>query len=151
MSRRLLVLVGVAALVAVGTAYAWTQVVDDDGPAEETAASPASTTAAPTTTAPPATPTTAPPFRGWVDPASSGQPFPHATVEGLLTFRGNPTRSWYGEGPVPRQPRPQWTYPGSAMCSESEDGEGVRTWCGTGWTGEPAVFERDGRTWVRCV
>ena len=148
MSRRLLVLVGVAALVAVGTAYAWTQVVDDDGPAEETAASPASTTAAPTTTAPPATTTTAPPFRGWVDPASSGQPFPHATVEGLLTFRGNPTRSYYGEGPVPRQPRPQWTYPGSAMCSESADGEGMRTWCGTGWTGEPAVFERDGRTWV---
>ena len=21
-------------------------------------------------------------------------------------------------------------------------------WCGTGWTGQPAVFERDGRTWV---
>ena len=34
------------------------------------------------------------------------------------------------------------------MCSESSDGEGTRTWCGTGWTGEPAVFERDGRTWV---
>jgi outer membrane protein assembly factor BamB len=34
------------------------------------------------------------------------------------------------------------------MCSESTDGEGTRTWCGTGWTGQPAVFERDGRTWV---
>ena len=22
------------------------------------------------------------------------------------------------------------------------------TWCGNGWTGQPAVIERDGRTWV---
>ena len=26
-------------------------------------------------------------------------------VDGLLTFRGNPTRSWYGAGPVPERPR----------------------------------------------
>jgi outer membrane protein assembly factor BamB len=30
------------------------------------------------------------------------------------------------------------------MCGESS-GE---LWCGTGWTGQPSVFERDGRTWV---
>jgi len=128
---------------------AWAVVVRDAEPRDEAgrpdASAPTSTT---TTTAPPPTTTTAPPFRGWVDPASSGRPFPDATVEGLLTFRGNPTRSYYGEGPVPARPREQWTYPGGAMCSESTDGEGTRTWCGTGWTGEPAVFDRDGRTWV---
>jgi outer membrane protein assembly factor BamB len=34
------------------------------------------------------------------------------------------------------------------MCSESTEGDETRTWCGSGWTGEPAVFEREGRTWV---
>jgi len=34
------------------------------------------------------------------------------------------------------------------MCSVSEDRGEVSNWCGTGWTGEPAVFERDGRTWL---
>ena len=143
-----MLLVAAAALLAAGTAYAWTQVVDDAEPEDASASPSTSPTEAPTTTAPPVTTTTAPPFRGWVDPASACQPFPNATVEGLLTFRGNPTRNYYGQGPVPREPHEQWTYPGSAMCSESTDGEGTRTWCGTGWTGEPAVFERDGRTWV---
>ena len=146
MSRRLLLGVGLAVVLVAGTAYAWVLVVDD-APARHEAAS-ATTAPGPTTTAPPPTTTTVPPFRGWVDPASSGRPFPDATVEGLLTFRGNPTRSWYGEGPVPRRPEQQWSYPGSAMCSESSEGDETRTWCGTGWTGQPAVFERDGRTWV---
>ena len=147
MTRRLLLLVGAAALLAAGTAYAWSQVIDDAGPEDE-AATPTASTFVPTTTAPPVTTTTTPPFQGWVDPASSGRPFPDATVEGLLTFRGNPTRTYYGEGPVPRDPHQQWTYPDSAMCSESSEGDETRTWCGTGWTGQPAVFERDGRTWV---
>ena len=82
-----------------------------------------------------------------VDPASSGRPW-GGEVDGLLTFRGNPTRSWYGRGPVPRTPAVRWSYPEAAMCSESTDQKGTRTWCGTGWTGQPAVFERDGRTWV---
>ena len=98
-------------------------------------------------------PTTAPtppaaPFQGWVDPASVGQPYSGATVPGMLTFRGNPTRTYSGQGPVPSAPRPVWRYPGAAMCSISEDRGEVSTWCGTGWTGEPAVFERDGRTWL---
>jgi len=149
-TRRLVIAVGVVAVLAVGTAVAWTQVVDDEPPADDGAAAPATTEAGPSaTTAPPPTTTTAPPFEGWVDPASSGQPFPGARVEGLLTFRGNPTRSYYGEGPVPARPQRQWSYPASGgMCGLSDDGQGTRTWCGTGWTGEPAVFERDGRTWV---
>ena len=34
------------------------------------------------------------------------------------------------------------------MCSLSEDKGATTNWCGKGWTGQPAVFERDGRTWV---
>jgi hypothetical protein len=48
-------------------------------------------------TAQPATTTTRPPYNGWVDPESSGEPWATKTV-GLLTFRGNPTRSYYGQG-----------------------------------------------------
>ena len=34
------------------------------------------------------------------------------------------------------------------MCAVSaERGQAIR-WCGTGWTGQPAVLERNGRTWV---
>ena len=34
------------------------------------------------------------------------------------------------------------------MCGSSIDQSGEKTWCGTGWTGQPAVFERQGKTWV---
>ncbi|HEY3142517.1 MAG TPA: PQQ-binding-like beta-propeller repeat protein [Acidimicrobiales bacterium] len=71
-------------------------------------------------------------------------------IPGLLTFRGSASRTYYGEGPVPHQPRVLWSYPGGGggMCAESSVGSETKTWCGSGWTGEPAVFERDGRTWV---
>ena len=67
-------------------------------------------------------------------------------VQGILTFRGNPTRSYYGSGPVPDRPTVEWTF--YVGCSASSVGGQLREWCGTGWTGQPAVFERDGRTWV---
>ncbi|MEZ5167326.1 MAG: hypothetical protein R2695_12870 [Acidimicrobiales bacterium] len=87
-------------------------------------------------------------YDGWVDPASAGKPQSHV-VAGLLTFRGNATRSWYGIGPVPDQPRVAWSYPrGDTMCGVSDPGTGPVTWCGTGWTGQPAVFERGDRTWA---
>jgi outer membrane protein assembly factor BamB len=71
-------------------------------------------------------------------------------IEGLTTFRGNATRTYYGEGPVPEDPQVQWRYPSSGgMCSESTDQEGTRTWCGTGWTGQPNVVEVEGQTQVR--
>jgi outer membrane protein assembly factor BamB len=93
---------------------------------------------APTTTAPPTT-------EPEVEAPASGFSTP-----GLLTFRGSATRSYHGEGPVPANPEVLWSYPGDGggMCSESAVGAEVKTWCGTGWTGQPAVFERDGRTWV---
>jgi hypothetical protein len=83
------------------------------------------------------------------DPRGFQRAYPDAKVTGLLTFRGNPTRSFHGTGPLPTTtPTQLWKYPGSKMCGSSSEYNNVRTWCGTGWTGQPAVFERDGRTWV---
>ena len=87
-------------------------------------------------------------YDGWVDPESSGKPWGDA-VQGLLTFRGNPTRSYYGRGPVPEDPRVVWRFPDTGpMCSNSPVGGRPRIWCGSGWTGQPSVFERDGSTWL---
>ena len=108
-------------------------------------------TGKPTTTkAPPTTTTTTrPPYNGFVDPASYQEPYPKSTVEGLITFRGNPTRSYYGKGPVPKAPKILWSYPRSGgMCGVSSDETGPLTWCGTGWNGQPSVWERNGKTWV---
>lgn len=89
------------------------------------------------------------PYDGWVNPASSGRPWGD-TVQGLLTFRGNPTRSWYGAGPVPSNPKVLWSFPAEGgMCGNSSDGGVTSTWCGTGWTGQPSVWEgAGGKTWV---
>lgn len=88
-----------------------------------------------------------PPFSGWVDPASVGGPY-GTTVAGLLTFRGNPTRTYYGRGPAPSTPDVKWRYPDEPMCADSVVAGVTREWCGMGWTGQPAVFEREGRTWL---
>jgi outer membrane protein assembly factor BamB len=69
------------------------------------------------------------------------------TVPGLLQFRGNPTRTYYGEGPLPDNPRVLWRFPDEPMCAESPVAGKPVTWCGTGWTGQPVVWERpDGIT-----
>jgi len=82
---------------------------------------------------------------------SSPQPEPsplagpiNTTIPGLTTFRGNATRTYYGEGPVPRRPEILWRFPSSGgLCSQSSDEEGTKTWCGTGWTGQPNVVDPD--------
>jgi len=62
-------------------------------------------------------------------------------VPGLTTFRGNLTRTYYGEGPVPRHPVVKWRYPSTGgMCAQSSDEHGTETWCGVGWTGQPNVI-----------
>lgn len=95
------------------------------------------------------TSTTLPPYDGWSDPARAGEAWPDATVDGLLTFRGNPTRSFHGTGPVPTDPTVDYTFPAEGgMCGESTNLGETKVWCGMGWTGQPAVFERDGRTWT---
>ena len=86
----------------------------------------------------------------WSDPAAVGQPYPPGKVQGLITFRGNPTRTYYGAGPVTQTtPTEKWTYPKNGqMCGTSIDEHGAMQWCGSGWTGQPSVFEREGKTWV---
>ena len=127
---------------AVGTTPAPvnSETVGTDTVTTETASTSSTSTTSTTTT------TTAP--AALVDPNSFGQPW-GTTVQGVLTFRGNPTRSYYGTGPIPQTtPQVLWRYPGKKMCGSSSEYGNVRTWCGTGWTGQPAVFERDGRTWL---
>lgn len=66
-------------------------------------------------------------------------------VEGLLQFRGNPSRTWYGVGPVPENPQIDWSF--EVGCGPSSVGGEVTQWCGSGWTGQPVVWERsDGIT-----
>ncbi len=101
------------------------------------------TTSSTSTTSTSTTTTTLP----LVAPASVGQPW-GSTVRGVLTFKGNPTRTFNGTGPVPSNPKVLWNYPNQRMCGDSSEYGEVRNWCGTGWVGQPAVFERDGRTWV---
>src|SRR5688500_982095 len=43
----------------------------------------------------------------------------NTTFEGLTTFRGNATRTYYGEGPVPLDPVIGWRTPSDRMCSVS--------------------------------
>ncbi|MEM9713563.1 MAG: PQQ-binding-like beta-propeller repeat protein [Actinomycetota bacterium] len=148
-------LVGAIVLVGLAIVLADTESDADDAaaavpttavplPATTTPVTTAPTTAAPTTTST----TTVPPYDGLVDPASSGEPWGEV-VEGVLTFRGNPTRSYHGEGPVPAEPQIAWRYPASGgLCSESTVGDETKVWCGTGWTGQPAIWEQDGRTWM---
>jgi len=63
-------------------------------------------------------------------------------VAGLLQFRGNPTHTYYGQGPVPRDPKLLWRFPSKPMCSESSVAGESKIWCGTGWTGQPVIWDR---------
>lgn len=107
---------------------------------ESTTTSVASTTSS--TQPPSTTTTTTEPIRepGTVPGFTVGQPW--GTTTGLTMFRGNPTRTYFGSGDVSQEPTVQWTYPSSAMCSSSSAGGETKVWCGTGWTGQPVVWER---------
>jgi outer membrane protein assembly factor BamB len=67
---------------------------------------------------------------------------PDTKVSGLLRFRGNSTHTYYGEGPVPKRARFLWRFPKRPMCSRSIVNRKAKIWCGTGWTGQPVVWER---------
>lgn len=79
-------------------------------------------------------------------PVSVRTPKPaNRSFEGVTTFRGNESRSYYGVGPVPLDPVVRWRHPERAkLCSESIVGVDVSEWCGTGWTGQPNVIELPG-------
>jgi outer membrane protein assembly factor BamB len=111
------------------------------GPDGTSSTEPTSTT----TTTPTTTTVSGPPLHEWVDGRSVGAPW--GEVEGLLMFRGNPTNTWYGTGPIPETPEILWRYPEQPMCSESTDYGVTTVWCGNGWTGQPVLWERpDGVT-----
>ena len=88
-------------------------------------------------------------------PLRNGSPPPgaapiNAAIEGLTTFRGNATRSYYGEGPVPLDPVIGWRTPTQPLCSVSFVGIESSEWCGTGWTGQPnVVVGGDGTVEIR--
>src|SRR5207253_634125 len=54
-------------------------------------------------------------------PTAASTPGPINTkYPGLTTFRGNATRDYYGEGPVPTHPVVRWRYPtAGGLCSTS--------------------------------
>ncbi len=84
----------------------------------------------------------------WVDPRLVGVA-PPGPVEGLLTFRGSPTRSFYGTGPIAAEPTIRWAYPETgSLCRRSTVGATTSTWCGLGWTGQPTLFKREGVLWT---
>ncbi len=88
-------------------------------------------------------------FAGFADPKGFLRPYPNATLEGLLTFRGNPSRSYYGKGPVPRTaPVVLHRFPETPMCRSSVNLGETKVWCGMGWTGQPLIAERKDRRWA---
>ncbi len=115
-----------------------------------TTSAPLSKTTRSTTSLAPAVEPTAPvpPYKGWWDPQAVGRPWGDK-VRGVLTFRGSPTRSWYGGGPVPLMPEVLWRFPEQGdLCSLSTTGGRTTNWCGIGWTGQPAVWELENETWL---
>jgi hypothetical protein len=97
-----------------------------------------------TTTSTSTTTTTTIPLARFVDARTVGEPR-LGPVEGLLQFRGNPSRTWYGAGPVPADPEIAWSF--EIGCGLSTVGGETTSWCGSGWTGQPVVWERpDGVT-----
>ncbi|NNC74787.1 MAG: PQQ-binding-like beta-propeller repeat protein [Acidimicrobiia bacterium] len=143
MQRILLSLVIVVLVASACTGVGDGAVADSTTPSSTvpaTTTAPTTTTTTTTTTLPQRSPGTVP---AW----TSGMPW--GTVDGLVMFRGNPTRTYHGEGPVPRSPEVGWQFPDSAMCGNSPVGGQDKVWCGTGWTGQPVVWERpDGVTEV---
>ena len=85
------------------------------------------------------------------DPTPIAGPGPiNSSFDGLTTFRGNATRTYYGEGPVPLDPVIGWRSPTERMCSVSFVGIERSEWCGVGWTGQPnVVVGEDGTIEVR--
>lgn len=79
---------------------------------------------------------------------------------GVFQFRGNPMRNFYGSGDaetgsLPKnKPRVMWTYPRTGVLSSYSNlkASGSHTWTGTGWTGQPVVWQRpDNGVWEVIV
>lgn len=129
-------------------AGAWLSAADDPDRAEPAPVTRALATVVPgaktTAVATPSVPAASLP------PAPSETPPPAVSPapEALLTFRGNATRTFHGTGPIGVDATVRWSYPSTQLCADSTVGNETTQWCGTGWTGQPAVIQREGRTWV---
>ncbi len=135
------VLVG-GVLLGVG-AFSWWS-ADGDDVLLQAAPIPSTSTVTPSTTEDPTT-TTSSTTTTTLAPSTVGSPYGN----GFVMFRGNPTRNFYGSGPISDSPSQLWRYPESPMCSVSSNLGETKTWCGMGWTGQPAVHTRDdGKTEV---
>jgi hypothetical protein len=130
-------------LVGVGAVVAWQAGWWRGG---EASSSP-SPSPSPTVTA---SPSTSPSPSPSPSPVPSPEPA-NTTFDGITTFRGNETRTYYGQGPVPHDPRILWRYPATGgLCSSSSVGSETKVWCGTGWTGQPHVIVgKDGDIEIR--
>jgi outer membrane protein assembly factor BamB len=121
--------------------------VEADSPTTVVSAtsSPPTTVAPTTTTSTTQRPRASRTVPGW----TVGRPWPDPPI-GITMFRGNPTRSWYGTGPLTDSaPTVLWQYPDEPMCGSSLVAGVSSVWCGTGWTGQPVVWNRpDGITEV---
>ncbi len=66
-----------------------------------------------------------------------------AVPDGLMQFRGNNTRSFFGTGPISdKEPQQIWQFETDKYVSKSG-----REWMGLGWTGQPAIAKEQDR-WV---
>jgi hypothetical protein len=136
--------VAVLVLASVGLAW-WTFAPRDDGGERATSGPSPSPSVSPS---PSLSPSPSPP----PSPTPSPTPGPINTAfEGITTFRGNATRTYYGEGLIPRKPVILWRYPRSGgLCRTSSIAAETKVWCGTGWTGQPHVIVgEDGQIEVR--
>ena len=136
--------VAVLVLASVGLAW-WTFAPRDDGGERATSGPSPSPSVSPSPSLSP-TPSPSP------SPTPSPTPGPINTAfEGITTFRGNATRTYYGEGLIPRKPVILWRYPRSGgLCRTSSIAAETKVWCGTGWTGQPHVIVgEDGQIEVR--
>lgn len=141
-----------ALLLLVALATSCTSAVEVSSEAVSTSAAPVPrATSAPSTTITTAAPTTTATTTTTIleQEEATGVGGPYGDVVGLTMFRGNPSRTYYGTGPVPVDPRVLWRFPEKAMCGVSPLGGEDKVWCGAGWTGQPVVWERpDGITEV---
>lgn len=152
--RRSLTLLGLVTITVV--ALVVSAQLDDDAPRRSSSGSDTPTAGSATSGESEGSTTTAPSgayfrtrFNGFADPAGFLRPYPNAALEGLLTFRGNPSRSYYGKGPVPRTaPQILHRFPDQPMCKSSENLGETKVWCGMGWTGQPVIAEREDRRWA---
>ncbi|MEM1350196.1 MAG: PQQ-binding-like beta-propeller repeat protein, partial [Myxococcota bacterium] len=86
--------------------------------------------------------------RNWIEPEGlTGAPLDlpawsygdsSTATDTMLMFRGNPTHTFYGTGPVSERPSLQWQKP-LARFHTTLRGRKV-TWTGTGWSGQPVKY-----------